>query len=94
MTDILKAVADMKYVERERLTMAEIGVDEARTLLERRGLQHDHPLMEMLATVSEVLSSALFEADGGQVRRNRLLRVRKRLTQTFPMSDEDLRSVS
>lgn len=94
MSDLEKAVKAMGSVERKRLTMAEIGIDEARTLLERRGLSQEHMLMEILAEASDALASALFAADGGFVRRERLIEVRDTLTKALPMDDADLQRAS
>jgi hypothetical protein len=75
-------------VERDRMTAAEICIDELLTIMDRhieRG-----PLYNTLRMVSQHLSGILLDADGAADRRNRLIRVRRALTEAFPMTDEDL----
>lgn len=75
-------------VERDRMTAAEICLDECLTIMDR----HDAhgPLYSALRTVSQHLSGILLDADGPVSRRERLIRIRSALTEAFPMTDEDL----
>jgi hypothetical protein len=75
-------------VERDRMTAAEICIDELLTIMDRhRDRTETHSLLRLL---SDRLSVMLLNADGPQVRRDRLIRVRLALTEAFPMTDEDL----
>lgn len=76
--------------ERDRVTAAEICIDEMLTILDRHGVSGR--LHENLQRLSRNLSDELLLADGPLERRDRLIRVRQALTAAFPMTDEDLDS--
>lgn len=75
-------------VERDRLTAAEICIDEMLTIMDRHGERGI--LYETLRHLSQRIDVMLLDADGPVDRRERLIRVRQALTQAFPMTDEDL----
>lgn len=77
-------------VERDRLTAAEIGIDEALTIMDRHGIKNHDPVYRALATLSGTLHRALSQADGPPRRHERLRRIRDVLTDAMPMSDADL----
>lgn len=77
-------------VERDRMTAAEICIDELLTIMDRHGVRGEMHLD--LRNLSMQLSDILILADGPVVRRDRLIRVRAALTTAFPMTDEDLRT--
>lgn len=76
--------------ERDRLTSAEICIDEALTIMDRHGLNETDAIYRALATLSGTLHRALTRADGLQGRRDRIVRVREALTKAFPLSDAEL----
>lgn len=78
-------------VERDRMTAAEICIDECLTIMDRhieRG-----PLYNAMRMISQHLSGILLDADGAPDRRARLIRIRQVLTNAMPMTDEDLDGV-
>lgn len=75
-------------VERDRMTAAEICIDECLTIMDRHGARG--PLYSTLRTISQHLSGILLDADGVAGRHDRLIRIRETLTAAFPMSDSDL----
>ena len=76
--------------ERDRLTAAEVCIDEILTTLERHKVSESHILFRTLKAVSEGLSGVMFIADGPEDRLERLRRVRDALTDALPLTDEDL----
>jgi hypothetical protein len=75
-------------VERDRMTAAEICIDELLTIMDRhRDRTETHRMLQVL---SSQLSVMLINADGLGARHERLVRVRKALTDAFPMTDKDL----
>lgn len=84
----MKTIKKLCSVERDRVTAAEICIDELLTIMERHGERG--PLWSTLFTISQGLSNELREAEGLAGRHARLIRVRKALTDAFPMTDEDL----
>lgn len=76
--------------ERDRVTSAEICVDEVLTIMDRHGLNDSDPAYRALAAISGTLHRALTIADGFRLRGDRIRRVRDGLTQAFPLSDDDL----
>lgn len=85
MSDFTKTLCS---VERDRMTAAEICIDEILTIMDRHG--EEGLLYETLLSVSRELQGRLTEADGVRDRRNRMIRVRSALTEAFPMTDDDL----
>lgn len=81
-------IAKLCEVERDRATAAEICMDELLTMMDRHDV--DGAAYSMLLNLSSELHAALSTVDGMKKRRERLLRVRKGLTETFPMTDGDL----
>jgi hypothetical protein len=75
-------------VERDRMTAAEICIDECLTIMDRHGETGD--AYEALRNLSAELCDMLLLADGYLQRRDRIIRVRAALTAAFPMTDEDL----
>lgn len=76
-------------VERDRMTAAEICLDELLTIMDRH---EPRPLglYVTLRKLSAQLSDMLFAADGPVIRRQRLIRIRATLTNAIPMTDDDL----
>jgi hypothetical protein len=75
-------------VERDRVTAAEICIDELITIMDRHGVV-DQMRID-LGNLSRSLHALLTEADGVANRRSRLIRIRGVLTDAMPMTDEDL----
>lgn len=84
----MNSIKKLCNVERDRVTAAEICVDEMLTIMDRHG-EHG-ALYSTLRTISRQLHHELRDAEGIDVRYDRLIRVRKVLTDAFPMTDEDL----
>jgi len=88
-------VSEMKFArklcsaERDRMTAAEICIDELLTIMDRHGASGSY-LHSALTELSSDLNNAMLAADGLAVRRERLSRVRRALTDAFPMTDDDL----
>lgn len=76
--------------ERDRLTIAEIGIDEALTIMDRHRVPRNDPTYLALKSASRTLHRALTAADGFHVRHSRLSRLRDSMTDMLPMSDRDL----
>jgi hypothetical protein len=76
--------------ERDRLTSAEVCIDEVLTTLDRHGMDQSDFVYRALASLSGTMHRALTAADGLQERRERLIRVRKALNEALPLSDADL----
>jgi hypothetical protein len=79
---------DLCSVERDRMTAAEICIDELLTIMDRHGVRGEMHLD--LRNLSMQLSDILLVADGPVIRKERLIRIRAALTTAFPMTDEDL----
>lgn len=80
-------------VERDRVTAAEICIDELLTIMDR----HEPRPLGLYVTLRKLsgqLSDMLLAADGPVIRRERLIRIRAALTHAIPMTDEDLASES
>ena len=77
-------------VERDRVTAAEICIDECLTIMDRHSANQRSPLYSSLRNISQALNTMLRDADGMNARYERLIRVRAALTTAFPMTDEDL----
>lgn len=75
-------------VERDRMTAAEICIDECLTIMDRHGAHGT--LYSNLKNMSQTIDAILRDADGMNARYKRLIRVRAALTAAFPMTDEDL----
>lgn len=75
-------------VERDRVTAAEICIDELMTIMDRHGIAST--IRADLAHLSAALHSMLTEADGRANRHSRLIRIRRALTVAMPMTDHDL----
>lgn len=88
--NLFHAVQNMSGAERDRLTAAEICIDEALTLLERRSMGATDPLMLTLLDLSRIFHDTLTVADGLVGRRQRILKVRAKLTELMPLTDADL----
>lgn len=88
--NLFHAVQNMSGAERDRLTAAEICIDEALTLLERRSMGTTDPLMLTLLDLSRIFHDTLTVADGLVGRRQRILKVRAKLTELMPLTDADL----
>jgi hypothetical protein len=88
--DLDQMCKELCDVERDRLTAAEIGLDEALTIMDRHGLKNHDPIYRALATLSGTFHRALTGADGPVRRDERLRRIRDVLTDALPMSDADL----
>jgi hypothetical protein len=84
-----KFVEKLCSVELDRMTAAEICIDEILTIMDR------HPPRQLslyvtLRRLSGQLNDMLLAVDGPAIRRERLIRVRAALTSALPMTDEDL----
>jgi hypothetical protein len=77
-------------VERDRVTAAEICLDELLTIMDRHGIAPRDPLYQAVRLVSGELDARLSAADGPYKRRERLIRIRTALTNVMPMTDDDL----
>lgn len=75
-------------VELDRATAAEICIDELLTIMDRHGERGS--MYSTLCSLSRELNSQIRDADGMDGRFERLTRIRKSLTNAFPMTDEDL----
>lgn len=89
--DLDRMCRELCEAERDRLTAAEIGLDEALTIMDRHGLGNWNAIYSALKTLSGTFHRALTAADGPERRRERLSSIRDRMTDLFPMSDIDLR---
>lgn len=76
--------------ERDRVTAAEICLDELLTIMDRHSVSPRDPIYSAIQLLSAKLSYDLLAADGPIVHRERLIRVRAALTNSIPMTDEDL----
>lgn len=76
-------------VELDRMTAAEVCIDELLTIMDRHGANRSD-LYSTLRELSSDLNNTMLAADGLSARRARLIRVRAALTTAFPMTDEDL----
>jgi hypothetical protein len=76
-------------VERDRMTAAEVCIDELLTIMDRHGASRS-ALYSALLELSSDLNNTMLATDGLVGRRDRLIRVRAALTTAFPMTDEDL----
>lgn len=84
----MKSIKKLSSAERDRVTAAEICIDEMLTIMDRHGERGT--LYSTLRSVSQHLSNELREADGLAGRHDRLIRVRRLLTDAFPLTDEDI----
>lgn len=75
-------------VERDRVTAAEICIDECLTIMDRHGERGK--LYSTLRALSGELNRLNRDADGMGDRYERIIKVRTALTTAFPMTDEDL----
>lgn len=75
--------------ERDRMTAAEICIDELITIMQRHDAEFD-PLFATLREISLRLHATLTRTDKLKARHERLLRIRAALTKAFPLTDEDL----
>lgn len=76
-------------VERDRLTAAEVCIDELLTTMNRHGVGCSDPIYVACAELSSELHKMLTSTDGLAARRDRLIRVRDALDVAFPMTDAD-----
>lgn len=88
--DINKMCRELCEAERDRLTTTEICIDEALTTMDRHGMTMADPVYRSLKDLSYVFHDALKIVDGYEKRIERIVRVRKALTEAFPLSDDDL----
>jgi hypothetical protein len=77
-------------VERDRVTAAEICLDELLTIMDRHNIASFDPMYSYIHQISLRLHKELLAADGPAIRRERLIRIRAALTNAIPMTDEDL----
>jgi hypothetical protein len=84
----MKSMSKLCSVERDRVTAAEICIDECLTIMDRHGERGE--LYSRLKDISQTLSNDLREADGLIKRQRRLIRIRAALIAAIPMTDEDL----
>lgn len=89
--DLDRMCRELCEAERDRLTAAEIGLDEALTIMDRHGLGDCDAIYRALKTLSGTFHHALTVADGPERRRERLSSLRDRMTDLLPLSDTDLR---
>lgn len=75
--------------ERDRMTAAEICIDEMLTLLDRRDGQAD-PIYSTLRKLSQQIHRTSTRTENLSDRHQRLIRVRQALTKAFPLTDEDI----
>lgn len=76
-------------VERDRVTAAEICIDELLTIMDRHA-PRPLAMYVTLRKLSAQLGEMLLAADGPVTRRERLIRIRAALTNAIPMTDNDL----
>jgi hypothetical protein len=89
--DGLKQVVDrLCGAELDRLTAAEICLDECLTIMDRHRVEPSDPGYSLILEFSRRLHGILTETEGPRSRRERLVRVRQDLTEAFPLSDADL----
>lgn len=81
LTDIADSLPEF---ERDRLTAAEVCIDEALSIMDRHGGDKASPEYRMFKSASELLDVVLELADGAQARYDRLKRVSDELDATFP----------
>lgn len=72
--------------ERNRLVVAEIGIDEILSMLDRYNVPDTNRHYRALAEISGVISEAMLLADGPEKREARLRSTRDRLTAAFPLA--------
>ena len=82
MTWIDRLAARLPEFERDRLTAAEVCIDEALSIMDRRS-DACGPFYDTLSDISAMLSNALLIADGADNRLERLRRVRDTLDSAF-----------
>jgi hypothetical protein len=87
---LYEAIERCGSVERDRLTAAEICLDECLTILDRHRVPGNDLDYLALRRLSMRLSDAQLQADGPYERRERLIRIRDVLTDAMPMTDADL----
>lgn len=75
--------------ERDRLTAAEVCIDEALSIMGRHDIESTQPDYQRLKSLSGELDIALEEADGPEDRYHRLVRVRDALDGAFPHPDAE-----
>ena len=85
----MKFARKLCSVELDRMTAAEICIDELLTIMDRHGASGTD-LYSTLRELSSDLNNTMLATDGLGGRRERLIRVRQALTTAFPMTDEDL----
>lgn len=90
MDGLNKAIGKLCSVEMDRLTAAEICMDECLTIMDRHGVPSDDPGYSLMREFTRRLHQMQTKAEGVIKRRQRLIRVRSALTEAFPMTDADL----
>lgn len=85
----MKFARKLCSAELDRMTAAEICIDELLTIMDRNGATRSD-LYSSLREISSDLNNAMLATDGLSGRRARLIRVRAALTTAFPMTDDDL----
>lgn len=83
-------IEELCSVERDRVTAAEICIDELLTIMDRHE-PRPPGLYVTLRKLSAQLSAMMLAADGPAIRRERLMRIRAVLTNAIPMTDDDLK---
>jgi hypothetical protein len=86
MSDRKNAGVGFCSAELDRLTAAEISIDEVMTIYERHGI----PISAALKAMSKDLDDLLHTIDGTEGRYQRLGCIRLTMTEAFPICDEDL----
>lgn len=74
--------------ELDRVTAAEICIDELLTTMDRHNCQDT--LYHTLKIISSGLHAELTSVEDSQERRARIIKIRRALTDAMPLSDDDL----
>lgn len=88
--DMLEMCGLLCPAERDRVVGAEMCIDELLTIMDRRGYPDADPAYMALRALSQGLHVAMKATEPQHLLRNRMVHVRKKLTEVFPLSDDDI----
>jgi hypothetical protein len=88
--DMLEMCGLLRSAERDRVSAAEMCIDELLTIMDRRGYPQDDPAYTTLKILSRGIHLAMRKTEPPTNLQRRMLRIRAGLTEVFPLSDADL----
>lgn len=91
--DMLEMCGLLCAAERNRVVGAEMCIDELLTIMDRRGYPTTDPAYQSLRILSQGLHEAMKATEPQDKLRRRMIDVRSKLTEVFPLSDADLEPV-